>query len=161
VAALSFPSRLAPYQGHRGRGGAALRLVDDGRNRSPVIGYDWPATVGESPVLALVPEPSRLRRTRRRPSSAVRLRRTLLALTGLMVVGLALPLGGAGGPSHPSGSALAGTTHPVEYTVQPGDTLWSIAVGVDPSADPRPLVAKLASQTGSATVEPGERITVP
>jgi hypothetical protein len=45
--------------------------------------------------------------------------------------------------------------------VQPGDTLWSIAVAADPSADPRPLVATLASQTGSYTVEPGERIAVP
>ncbi|HEX3461151.1 MAG TPA: LysM peptidoglycan-binding domain-containing protein [Acidimicrobiales bacterium] len=159
MAALSFPSRLTPDRG--GQGGVALRLVDDGRNRSPVIGYDWPATAGESPILALVPDPVPVRRVRRRVSSAVRLRRTLLALTGLMVVGLALPLGGAGGPSHPSGSALAGTTHPIEYIVQPGDTLWSIATAVDPSADPRPLVAKLASQTGSDTVEPGEHITVP
>jgi hypothetical protein len=159
MAALSFPSRLTPDRG--GRGGVALRLVDDGRNRSPVIGYDWPATAGESPILALVPDPVPVRRARRRVSSAVRLRRTLLALAGLMVVGLALPLGGAGGPSHPSGSALAGTTHPIEYTVQPGDTLWSIASAVDPSVDPRPLVAKLASQTGSDSVEPGEHITVP
>ncbi|HEX3840592.1 MAG TPA: LysM peptidoglycan-binding domain-containing protein [Acidimicrobiales bacterium] len=159
MAALSFPSRLTPDRGRRG--GVALRLVDDGRNRSPVIGHDWPATAGESPVLALVPDPVPVRQARRRVSSAVRLRRTLLALAGLMVVGLALPLGGAGGPSHPSGSALAGTTHPIEYTVQPGDTLWSIATAVDPSADPRPLVAKLAAQTGSDTVEPGEHISVP
>ena len=112
-------------------------------------------------MLALVPEPVRIRRTRRRPSAPVRLRRTLLAVSGLLVVGLALPLGGAGGNSHTSGPSLAGITHPVEYTVQPGDTLWSIAVAVNPSADPRPLVATLASQTGSYTVEPGERITVP
>jgi len=32
---------------------------------------------------------------------------------------------------------------------------------VDPSADPRPLVARLAAQTGSDNVVPGERIVLP
>jgi hypothetical protein len=39
--------------------------------------------------------------------------------------------------------------------------LWSIAQRVDPTADPRPLVAKLAVQTGSEHVVPGERIVLP
>jgi hypothetical protein len=134
--------------------------VDGGRHWSPGIDVDdFPA--GRTPALALMPDPVRVRRARRRPSAAVRLRRTLLAASALLVIGLALPLGGTGGHSHTSVPALAGTTHPVEYTVQPGDTLWSIAAAADPSADPRPLVATLASQTGSYTVEPGERIAVP
>lgn len=157
MAALSFPSPLTRVEGGRSRGWAPLQLVEGGGHPSPEIYGDGPTT----PVLALVPDPVRIRRTRRRPSAAVRLRRTLLAVSGLLVIGLALPLSGAGGHSHTSGPALAGTTHPVEYTVQPGDTLWSIAVAADPSADPRPLVATLASQTGSYTVEPGERIAVP
>jgi hypothetical protein len=45
--------------------------------------------------------------------------------------------------------------------VQPGDSLWSIAARVDPSGDPRPLVAKLAAELGSSTVQPGEHITIP
>jgi Tfp pilus assembly protein FimV len=49
----------------------------------------------------------------------------------------------------------------VSYTVQPGDSLWSIAERVSPTRDPRPLVAQMASQLGSETVVPGERITVP
>jgi hypothetical protein len=49
----------------------------------------------------------------------------------------------------------------VTYTVRPGDTLWTIAERVDPSADPRPLVARLAAQTGSDNVVPGERIVLP
>ena len=80
---------------------------------------------------------------------------------GLLLVGLALPLSGTGGHSHPTGSALAETGHPVAYTVQPGDTLWSIAERVDPTSDPRPLVARLAAQTGSDNVVPGERIVLP
>lgn len=160
VAALSFPSSLTRVEGGRSRGGAPLQLVEGGRHWSPGIDVDDFPAAGRTPVLALVPDPVRVRRARRRPSAAVRLRRTLLAASGLLVIGLALPLGGTGGHSHASGPALAGT-HPVEYTVQPGDTLWSIAVAADPSADPRPLVATLASQTGSYTVEPGERIAVP
>jgi LysM repeat protein len=49
----------------------------------------------------------------------------------------------------------------VDYTVRPGDTLWTIAQQVDPTSDPRPLVARLASQTGSEQVVPGERIVLP
>jgi LysM repeat protein len=79
----------------------------------------------------------------------------------LLLVGLALPLGGTGGHSHATGSVLAGTTRPVDYTVRPGDTLWTIAQQVDPTSDPRPLVARLASQTGSEQVVPGERIVLP
>ena len=80
---------------------------------------------------------------------------------GLLLVALALPLSGTGGHSHPIGSALAETGQPVAYTVQPGDTLWSIAERVDPSGDPRPLVARLAAQIGSDTVVPGEQLVLP
>jgi nucleoid-associated protein YgaU len=91
----------------------------------------------------------------------VRRRRLLLALALALGVALALPLSGTGGRSHATGSAPAGKGHALEYTVRPGDTLWSIAERVDRSGDPRPLVAQLAARTGSDTVVPGERISVP
>jgi nucleoid-associated protein YgaU len=90
-----------------------------------------------------------------------RRRRLLVGAVLVLSVALALPLSGTGGHSHATGSALAGNGHPVEYTVRPGDTLWSIAERVEPTADPRPLVAQLAAQTGSDTVVPGERISLP
>jgi LysM repeat protein len=86
----------------------------------------------------------------------------LLALMGLLLGVLALPLGGAGGHSHAPGSAPAGALRASGvYVVQPGDTLWSIAQRVDPSGDPRPLVDRLAAQVGTDDVVPGERVTLP
>jgi len=113
------------------------------------------------PPLTVVPDAGPAGVARRRSSPAVRRRRTLFAVIGLLLIALALPLSGTGGYSHPAGSALAENRGPVVYTVQPGDSLWSIAERLDPAADPRPLVARLTAQTGSGTVRPGERILLP
>lgn len=141
-----------------GGGDPGLRLVRSGPAR-PEAGDPWDTPDPWTPLISVVPDGRPA--TRRRVSPAVRRRRALLALMGLLLVGLALPLSGTGGNSHATGSALAETGAPVSYTVRPGDTLWTIAERVDPSADPRPLVAQLAAQTGSDTVVPGERITLP
>ncbi len=149
-------------------GGAApvaapdLRLLGSGLATLPGYAYHEPAR-RESHGLRLVEAPERIARRprRRRASLAVRRRRTLCAAVAVLVVALALPLSGTGGHSHATGSAPAETGAGTSYTVQPGDTLWSIAERVDPTADPRPLVARLAAQTGSESVVPGERILVP
>ena len=80
-----------------------------------------------------------------------------------LLAALALPLSGTGGrPLATSGPALAGTIAPhTSYIVQPGDTLWSIALRVDPGGDPRPVVARLEAQVGGDVVHPGERVVVP
>jgi hypothetical protein len=98
---------------------------------------------------------------RRRVSVEVRRRRTLLAMMGLALGLLALPLGGSGGASHPSGSVSAAQLHSGTYTVRAGDTLWSIAQRLDPTGDPRPVVSQLAAQLGAYTVVPGQKVTVP
>ena len=62
-----------------------------------------------------------------------------------------------GVPRHPrfrSGGETRGRPTPT-YVVQPGDTLWSIAERLDPTGDPRPVVAQLAAQVGGDTVVPG------
>jgi hypothetical protein len=98
---------------------------------------------------------------RRRVSVEVRRRRTLLAMMGLALGLLALPLGGSGGASHPSGSVSAAQLRSGTYTVRAGDTLWSIAQRVDPTGDPRPVVSQLAAQLGAYSVVPGQKVTIP
>ena len=98
---------------------------------------------------------------RRRVSAEVRRRRTLLAMMGLALTLLALPLGGFGGTSHTTESAFAANGRQVIYTVRAGDTLWSIAQRADPNGDPRPMVSRLAAQIGGDTVVPGEQLTIP
>jgi hypothetical protein len=107
-------------------------------------------------------EPRRAARPRAgRASIEVRRRRTLVVVIGLLLLALALPLSGTGGYSHATGSAPVETSAGGVYTVKAGDTLWSVAERLDPSADPRPMVSELAKETGSDTVYPGERITLP
>lgn len=127
-----------------------LRLVDGGDRRTAGLRpTDDPTTVA----------PLR-RATRRRTSPAVRRRRALLAVMALALIALAFPLGGVDGPSHAIDSTLAGKG-PVDYTVRPGDSLWSIVERMDPSADPRPTVARLAAEIGTYQVVPGEQLSLP
>ncbi len=105
--------------------------------------------------------PGQVRPPRRRVPLEVRRRRTLLAMMGLALALLAIPLGGFGGASHTTESAFAANGRPMTYVVHAGDSLWSIAERVDPTGDPRPLVAQLAAQIGSYTVIPGEQLTLP
>jgi nucleoid-associated protein YgaU len=98
-----------------------------------------------------------------RPSVAVRRRRVVLGTVAAgLLVALALPWSGTGGSLATSGSALAGEAVIAHHTyvVRPGDTLWSIAVRLDPTGDPRPVVAKLEAEVGDNVV-PGEQLALP
>jgi hypothetical protein len=83
-----------------------------------------------------------------------------------VVLAVWVALGTLGGgplpvPERPGlASAAAQIDGPV-YVVQPGDTLWTIAVKLRPSGDPRPLVDKLVAAHGSTTLHVGERIPLP
>ncbi len=141
-----------------------LQLVDAGSS-VPVVAAGVAAD-GEKAWSTTVVPPAGSRvgtRRRRRASVAVRRRRLLVGVAGAALVLLALPLRAIGGSPVPSAVAAAtyGRPGPVTYVVRPGDTLWTIAERVDPSGDPRPLVARLAAQVGSDTIVPGEQLRLP
>lgn len=46
------------------------------------------------------------------------------------------------------------------YIVQPGDTLWSIAVGIDSEGDVRNTVDYLADTNGGSSISVGQRLVV-
>jgi hypothetical protein len=45
--------------------------------------------------------------------------------------------------------------------VQPGESLWDIARGLQPTGDVRSLVDELASLNGGASLEAGQTIVLP
>jgi len=48
-------------------------------------------------------------------------------------------------------------------TVVPGDTLWAIAVRIQPDTDPRAVVQALSEVNGldSPVIQPGQRLILP
>jgi len=61
----------------------------------------------------------------------------------------------------PGGSVVEAAGQPVVYVVQPGDTLWEIADKFNPEGtDIRYTVDELASITGGAQLQPGQRIVL-
>lgn len=47
------------------------------------------------------------------------------------------------------------------YVAQPGDTLWAIALKVQPGKDPRPLVQQLTEELHGAVLQAGQQIEIP
>jgi Tfp pilus assembly protein FimV len=69
-----------------------------------------------------------------------------------------------GNDSRGSALALAGPGDHLgqTYTVQAGDSYWSIALGLAPNVDPRSTVDRLIEVNGGASsLQVGQRITIP
>jgi nucleoid-associated protein YgaU len=62
-----------------------------------------------------------------------------------------------------TGADGAGLASRSTYVVREGDTLWSIARGVVPGEDPRPLVDAIAAANGvdAGAIVPGQTLLVP
>ena len=64
-----------------------------------------------------------------------------------------------------SGMARAATATPGEglrlHTVRPGETFWSLAMELQPTGDPRPLVDRLVRLNGGAGLVAGASIVLP
>ena len=107
--------------------------------------------------------------TTRRHSGGMRLRGLLLSALFSTAVwwaaqagGVPAQLGGTSGGPLPNTRPAAVSQGPVvSRTVQPGDTIWSIARRVQPQGDVRPVVDRILSTRGGRPLQVGEEITVP
>ncbi|MFY9890443.1 MAG: LysM peptidoglycan-binding domain-containing protein [Streptosporangiaceae bacterium] len=89
---------------------------------------------------------------------------SVLVLAVLVVAALLISLlasGGAQATNH--GQARAGYQGMREVVVRPGQTLWSIAVAAEPTADTRIVVQEImtANALTSANISAGQLIWVP
>jgi hypothetical protein len=104
---------------------------------------------------------SRPVRPLREAPEVYRRRRTVaLGLLVVAVIGLWL---GAHSLLTTSGSTLGSTRQAAAqvWTVRPGDTLWSIALRVQPKGDIRPLVDALSAEVHGQPLVIGEQIAIP
>ena len=71
-------------------------------------------------------------------------------------------LGGTeGGPLTTPRPAAVSHGQVVTRTVQPGDTIWSIARQIQPKGDVRPLVDRLLTTRAGRPLQVGEEVSVP
>jgi hypothetical protein len=98
-----------------------------------------------------------------RPSdgiSAEVYRRRRLAVVAVLV-GLILGMMSWGRSADAARTPAAEDAQSITYLVQPGDTLWTIALDLAPGEDPRPLVDALDEISGGALLQPGQRLVIP
>ena len=87
-----------------------------------------------------------------------------LVLVGATAAALLITLlasGGAQATNH--GAARGGFEGMHQVVVQPGQTLWSIALQADPSADPRLIVQRIVAMNSlaGANITAGQHLLVP
>ncbi|TMK37887.1 MAG: LysM peptidoglycan-binding domain-containing protein [Actinobacteria bacterium] len=90
-----------------------------------------------------------------------RVRRRRLGAGGLLVLALSVSAPAVSAPV--TGRPSRGTGAADRYVVQPGDTLWSIALRHAPGNDPRRIVQAIvdANQVDAGTLVPGQVLVVP
>ena len=128
-------------------------------------GMVWPerrASVVEGEHLQLLRQDAPIRSPKR--TAVGDIRRFFPGILSLLVLVATYFAGGALVAAHAQApSQLLGARHTsggYTYVVQRGDTLWSIATRLEPSADPRPLVDELTAKLGSSAVYAGEHLTI-
>lgn len=115
-----------------------------------------PSTRLEETGATTVTPRTRLRLTRRG--------RIVLGSLGVLVVGALLGLAAMFGSTRAEAVDVMGGDAEFGYVVvQPGESLWGVATALDPSADPRDVIAEIVrlNQLGGSDVQAGQPIAVP
>jgi hypothetical protein len=89
--------------------------------------------------------------------------RVVLGTLGVLLVGALLGLAAMLGSPGAVASEAAGDGQFGYVIVQPGESLWGVATSLDPSADPRDVIAEIVrlNQLGGSEVQAGQPIAVP
>lgn len=176
AAVITAPQSHRPRRSARPTPGVptrpALRVLDGGRRPGEPIARS-PRPVASRPVVTGLAGSRPGALSAARPTAAVYRRRRIVAVAlvlvavatvGLAAVGARAVLAGGVAPAaataeQPTASAgVAPVASGPVHVVQPGDTLWSIAEGLEPSGDVRALVDELADRAGPGPLQAGERI---
>ena len=82
----------------------------------------------------------------------------VLSVLALLVVGFSV-----GGHVSSQAASSVGVQHARTVTVQPGESLWAVAVRIAPHADPRLVVDRIAqiNHLAGAEVYAGQQLVVP
>jgi LysM domain len=114
------------------------------------------AAPGLRPTARSAPGPLRLTRRGRLVVAAF-----MLLIATIAITVASMTISGAQAANH--GRPGAGYAGMHQVVVQPGQTLWSIAVRAEPAADPRQVVAQIMTANGmtSSAVQAGELLWVP
>ncbi len=149
--------------------GSHLRLLDGGAEggagaapaRRGIAGSSRPcARTSAAALPSAAAEPAAVRR--RAPSPVARFTAGALTVGGIAALWLGASALRASGATHPVRlPGTVATARGYRYVVRPGDTLWGIAVRVEPGADPRSLVDSLGRQLDGAALQPGDVLVVP
>jgi nucleoid-associated protein YgaU len=85
----------------------------------------------------------------------------LAAVIVLLVVSVAEVVGG--GAARASAASRTAPVSTLSVVVEPGDSLWSIAVRTAPTTDPRDVVTRIRDLNGmrSNLIQPGQVLLVP
>jgi LysM domain len=126
------------------------------------------AALRAEPIVALQPAPAAppTRRAAESPRPHLTTRGRSALVAGAVIVATLLWFAVASatqGPARALPSGTGGQAPATQVVVQPGQTLWSIAVQADPSADPRLVVQQIVSMNSlsSENIAVGQHLRIP
>jgi LysM domain-containing protein len=120
----------------------------------------WPTADRPEPAGARPPVRTRVRLTRRGRIVVA----ALLTMVVLLVAALAWLAGAARADAAGSGVPSRAVYHSLHsVVVEPGQSLWSIAVRYDPTADPRGVIQQIIdlNALSGTSVQPGQHLWLP